>query len=149
MLWKMLEAWIASLGWGCPLWLWSILVFSWELCLRQNIYEMVLLKRWNIVWQVGSSFICQRVIGSLWLKALFPILPTYFLSFFSIAVGVANCIKKLQRDFMWGRVGDEFRYHFVGWSKICTGFFFKLSWGNDYGVTPERERGFVGISGGS
>jgi hypothetical protein len=31
-------------------------------------------------------------------------------------------------------------YHFVGWSKICTQFFFKLSWGNYYGVTPQRER---------
>lgn len=33
-------------------------------------------------------------------------LPMYFLSFFPILVGVANHSKKLQRDFLWGEMGD-------------------------------------------
>jgi hypothetical protein len=28
-------------------------------------------------------------------------------------------IKKLQRDFLWGGIDDEFRYHLVSWSKVC------------------------------
>jgi hypothetical protein len=36
-------------------------------------------------------------------------LPTYFLSLFHIPIGVANCLEKLQRDFLWGGIGDEFK----------------------------------------
>jgi hypothetical protein len=28
-------------------------------------------------------------------------------------------IEKLQRDFLWGGIDDEFRYHLVSWSKVC------------------------------
>jgi hypothetical protein len=35
-------------------------------------------------------------------------LPTYFLSLFSISVGVTNRIEKLQQDFLGGRVGHRF-----------------------------------------
>jgi hypothetical protein len=38
------------------------------------------------------------------------------LSLFTIIVGVANRIEKLQRDFLWGGVGDEFKFHLVSWS---------------------------------
>jgi hypothetical protein len=34
-------------------------------------------------------------------------LPTYFFSLFPSLVGVANHIEKLQRDFLWGRLGDD------------------------------------------
>jgi len=27
--------------------------------------------------------------------------------------------EKLQRDFLWGSIGDEFKYHLVSWSKVC------------------------------
>jgi hypothetical protein len=33
---------------------------------------------------------------------------------------VVNQIVKLQRDFLWGGVGDKFNFHLVSWSKICT-----------------------------
>jgi len=39
-------------------------------------------------------------------------LPPYFLSLFPISVGVANRLEKLQRDFLWGGIGDEFKFHF-------------------------------------
>ena len=47
-------------------------------------------------------------------------LPTYFLSLFPIPIFVANRIKKLQQDFLWGGIGDEFKYHLVSWSKVCS-----------------------------
>jgi hypothetical protein len=47
-------------------------------------------------------------------------LPTYFFSLFSIPSSVVYCIEKLQRDFLWGGVGEEFKYHLVSWSKVCS-----------------------------
>jgi hypothetical protein len=36
---------------------------------------------------------------------------------------VTNCIEKLHRDFLWGRTGEEFKYHPISWSKVCTPIF--------------------------
>jgi hypothetical protein len=47
-------------------------------------------------------------------------LPTYFLSLFPILATVANYIEKLQRDFLWGGIGEEIKYHLVSWSKVCS-----------------------------
>jgi hypothetical protein len=33
---------------------------------------------------------------------------------------VANRIEKLYRDFLWGGLGDEFKFHLVKWSKVCS-----------------------------
>jgi hypothetical protein len=54
------------------------------------------------------------------LKSSLSNLPTYFMSLFPLSVGVANRIKKLHRDFLWGRIGEEFKYHLVSWSKVCS-----------------------------
>jgi hypothetical protein len=35
-------------------------------------------------------------------------------------VSVASRIEKLQRDFLWGGMGEEFKYHLVSWEKVCT-----------------------------
>jgi hypothetical protein len=79
-------------------------------------------------------------------------LPAYCLSFFLILVDVANSIEKLQRDFLWGRVGEEFKFHIVSWSKICTMIssgglgvrnvlmFNRGLLGNGYGIIPQRGR---------
>ena len=32
---------------------------------------------------------------------------------------MANRIEKIQRDFLWYGMGDEFKIHFVGWDKVC------------------------------
>lgn len=50
-------------------------------------------------------------------------LPTYCLSLFPIPVGVTNHIEKIQRDFLWGGVSDEFKIHLFSWSKICTALY--------------------------
>ena len=43
----------------------------------------------------------------------------YYLSLFQIPGRVVKRIEKIQRDFLWGGVGDEFKFHLVNWSKVC------------------------------
>jgi hypothetical protein len=33
---------------------------------------------------------------------------------------MANQLDKLQRDFLWGGIGDEENFHLVNWNRICT-----------------------------
>ena len=54
------------------------------------------------------------------IKSTLSSLPTYFLSLFPISSSVAKRIEKIQRDFLWGGVGEEFKYHLVNWQTICT-----------------------------
>ena len=53
------------------------------------------------------------------LKSTLSSLPTYFLSLFTIPKSVANRLEKLQRDFVWGGMGNNFKHHLVGWDKVC------------------------------
>jgi hypothetical protein len=54
------------------------------------------------------------------IESTLPNLPTYYLSLFPIYLGVVNRIEKLQRDFLWGGINEEFKFHLVKWSKICS-----------------------------
>jgi len=36
------------------------------------------------------------------------------------SASVANCIEKFHLDFLWGGLGEEFKYHLVSWSKVCS-----------------------------
>jgi hypothetical protein len=42
------------------------------------------------------------------------------MSLFPLSTSVANRIEKLQCDFLWGGLGEEFKYHLVRWPKVCT-----------------------------
>jgi hypothetical protein len=53
------------------------------------------------------------------IKSTLSNLPTYYLSLFPIPTAVAYRLEKLQRDFLWSGLGEEFKYHLVSWSKIC------------------------------
>lgn len=53
------------------------------------------------------------------MKSTISNLPTYFMSLFPLPTGVAN----LQLDFLWGGQGEEFKYHLVRSSTICTPIF--------------------------
>jgi hypothetical protein len=34
-------------------------------------------------------------------------------------VEVAKRMENIQRDFLWGGVGDKFKFHLVNWSQVC------------------------------
>jgi hypothetical protein len=54
------------------------------------------------------------------IKSTLSNLPTYFMSLFPLPVGVANRLEKLHWDFLWGGMGEEFKFHLVSWTKVCT-----------------------------
>ncbi|XP_042950267.1 uncharacterized protein LOC122282377 [Carya illinoinensis] len=53
------------------------------------------------------------------IKSTISNLPTYFLSLFPIPARVTLRIKKLQRDFLWGGIGEEFKFHLIRWEQVC------------------------------
>ncbi|XP_040989997.1 uncharacterized protein LOC121237354 [Juglans microcarpa x Juglans regia] len=53
------------------------------------------------------------------IKSTLSNLPTYFLSLFPIPASVAGRLEKLQRDFLWGGLGEEFKFHLVKWEMVC------------------------------
>ena len=52
------------------------------------------------------------------LKSTLSSLPTYYLLLFTIPKHVAARIEMLQRNFLWGGLGDGFTHHLVGWSTV-------------------------------
>jgi hypothetical protein len=54
------------------------------------------------------------------IKSTLSNIPTYYLSLIPIPASLATRIEKLQQDFLWGGLGEEFKYHLVSWVKVCT-----------------------------
>jgi hypothetical protein len=53
------------------------------------------------------------------IKSTLSSLPTYFLSLCPIPVSVALHIDKIQRDFLWGGLGEGKKFHMVNWNQVC------------------------------
>jgi hypothetical protein len=49
------------------------------------------------------------------IKSTLSNLPTCYMSLFPLPVGVANWLERLQRDFLWSGIGDEFKFYLVNW----------------------------------
>ncbi|KAL4594155.1 hypothetical protein ACB092_12G000800 [Castanea dentata] len=52
------------------------------------------------------------------LKSTLSSLPTYYLSLFTILQHVADRLERIQRNFLWGRSTDVFKYSLVAWEKV-------------------------------
>uniref|UniRef100_A0A2N9IH31 Reverse transcriptase domain-containing protein n=1 Tax=Fagus sylvatica TaxID=28930 RepID=A0A2N9IH31_FAGSY len=53
------------------------------------------------------------------IKSTLSSLPTYYLSLFPLPSSVALRIDKIQRDFLWGGIGDGKKFHLVNWHQVC------------------------------
>ena len=54
------------------------------------------------------------------IKSTLSNLPTYLLSLLPILAAVAKRIESIQCDFLWGGIGEEFKFHLVNWLKVCS-----------------------------
>ena len=89
---------------------------------------MLLYGKRTLDWSVGENGAVigwvEKIISFLGgcitlIKSTFSSLPTFYLSLFPIPMNIARCIEKLQRDFAWIGLGDEFKYHLVKSKTIC------------------------------
>ena len=78
------------------------------------------------------------------IKSTLSNLPTYFLSLFPIPASVANRIEKLQRNFLWGSLGDDPKIHLVKWATVCSPISMKLYLGSGFGDLGLRKMPFGG-----
>jgi hypothetical protein len=42
------------------------------------------------------------------------------MSLLPLPIGVANRLEKLQQNFLWGGIVEEFKYHLISWTKVYT-----------------------------
>jgi hypothetical protein len=75
------------------------------------------IERWLASWKMMYLSKDGRVTL---IKSTLSNLTTYFLSLFPIPSSVASRIEKLHCDFLWGGLGEDFKYHLVSWSTICS-----------------------------
>jgi hypothetical protein len=54
------------------------------------------------------------------IKSTLSNLPIYLLSLMPIPAAVAKRIESIQCDFLWGGMGEEFKFHLVNWRKVCS-----------------------------
>ena len=52
------------------------------------------------------------------IKSVLSSIPTYYLSLFSLPASVAHKMEALQRNFLWGFFGSDFKFHLVRWNMV-------------------------------
>jgi len=52
------------------------------------------------------------------IKSVLSSIPTYFLSLFPLPVSVANRLEAIQRKFLWGSFGSDFKFYLVKWEVV-------------------------------
>ena len=52
------------------------------------------------------------------IKGVLSSIPTYLLSLFSIRSSMAIKLEVIQRKFLWGSFGSDFKYHLVIWNVV-------------------------------
>jgi hypothetical protein len=52
------------------------------------------------------------------IKSTLSNLPTYLMSLLLIPASVAKRIESIQCGFLWGGIGEEFKFHLVNWPKV-------------------------------
>jgi hypothetical protein len=76
------------------------------------------------IWNRVIEKIERRMAGWKWsllskggrvtlIKSTLANIPMYYMSLYKLPVRVANRIEKLQCDFLWGGLGEEFKYYLV------------------------------------
>jgi hypothetical protein len=71
----------------------------------------------------GLATILGCRVSSLPMKYLGVNMPTYFMSLFLLMASIVNYKEKLQRGFLWGGNGEDFKLQLVSWSKVCSPIF--------------------------
>ena len=103
-------------------------------------------------WDPVIEIISQRLDG--WQKAYLSLggritlihsclshIPSYFISLFKILALVAAKIERLQKDFLWSRVGEGKRDHLVSWDVVCSP---KVKGGLGFGKISLRNLALLG-----
>ncbi|KAJ9674188.1 hypothetical protein PVL29_023628 [Vitis rotundifolia] len=70
-------------------------------------------------WDPVVERISRRLDGITLIQSCLTHMPCYYLSLFKIPASVAAKIERLQRDFLWSRVGEGKRDHLVSWDIVC------------------------------
>ena len=115
----MLIGWQTSLVVGWQDYLWNNWVFHWGHPTSLPPFGMILLRKWEGNWWVGRKCIYQRVWVSHRLKALCPTFLRIS-CLYSLFLWVANRLEKLQRDFVWGSLNEEPKFHLAKSAQICS-----------------------------
>ena len=69
-------------------------------------------------WLEAVVFVKRKGGRLTLLKSILSSLPTYYLSLFTIPQHIANRLKRIQRNFLWGSSNEVFRYPLVAWDKV-------------------------------
>jgi hypothetical protein len=81
-----------------------------EWCVRDNGEEVGRVKR-CLLSKEGRLTLIKSTLSNI---------PTYLLSLFPIPSSLANRLERLQRNFLWGGINEENKFHLVKWSTVCS-----------------------------